>query len=119
MFISICRAKIKGGVITAKELYYDGSISIDLDILQKAGIRGGDMVEVLNLYNGARISTYIIEGTAGSGEISPNGPAARFFEVGDAVTILATALVSMEERNSFSMKIISLDKENRIIYKEA
>ncbi len=98
MLYPVCRVKIKGGTVTDKNLHYDGSITISGDILRAATIQHGDMVEVLNLNNGARITTYVIEGKENKGEICLNGPAARFFEKGDSVVILAVCYVDEEER---------------------
>ncbi|HOK79763.1 MAG TPA: aspartate 1-decarboxylase [bacterium] len=115
MIYPICRTKIKGGKVTGKKLYYDGSITIARDILRAADLQRGDMVEVLNLNNGARITTYIIEGPEKTGEICLNGPAARFFEEGDEVVILGICLVTASERKKIKMKVISLTNNNLTI----
>jgi aspartate 1-decarboxylase len=111
----MCRVKIKGGRVTGKELNYNGSISIDAQILERSDLVPGEMVDVLNLSNGARITTYIIEGRRGTGEISLNGPAARFFEIGDEIVVLCTCLVDSKERENWNMRVISLSNGNREI----
>lgn len=114
MFYPVCWVKIKGGVVTDKNLYYEGSITISSDILKIAGIKAGDMVDVLNLNNGARITTYVIEGQE-KGEICLNGPAARFFEKNDKIIILAVCFVTEQERKKLKMKIVSLSDSNLTI----
>jgi len=114
MYRMMCRCKIKGARVTDKNLRYEGSITIDKTILKKAGLIPGEMVNVLNLNNGARISTYIIEGTENSGTMCLNGPAARLFEIDDEIIILGISLV--EEGKSLEgwhIKIVELDDNNR------
>lgn len=118
MLYPVCRAKIKGGIVTDKNLYYDGSITISRDILKAAEIQPGDMVEVLNLNSGARITTYVIEGTEKKGEMCLNGPAARFFEKGDEIIILAICYATEQERKKMKMKLISLSDRNLTIKQE-
>lgn len=108
------RCKIKGGKVTDKNLYYEGSITIDKKIIEEADILPGEMVYVLNLNNGARIFTYVIEGEENSGTICLNGPSARFFEVGDEVIILGISLVEEKEIKNFRMKLIKLGEKNKI-----
>ena len=108
------RCKIKGGKVTEKKLYYEGSITIDKTILKEAEILPGEMVYVLNLNNGARVFTYVIEGEENSGIICLNGPAARFFEIGDEIIILGISIVNENELKDFKMKIITLGEKNKI-----
>ncbi len=115
MLYPVCRAKIKGGKVTGKNLYYDGSITISSEILEAAGIVAGDIVDVLNLSNGARITTYVIVENKKKCEIFLNGPAARFFEIGDQVIILNISLATEQERNKTKMKVVSLSEKNQIV----
>ncbi|MCM8804818.1 MAG: aspartate 1-decarboxylase [Candidatus Omnitrophica bacterium] len=108
------RCKIKGGKVTDKNLYYEGSITIDKKIIEQADILPGEMVYVLNLNNGARVFTYVIEGEENSGVICLNGPSARFFEVGDQVIILGISLVEEDRVKDFKTKIITLSEKNKI-----
>ncbi len=110
----MARCKIKGGKVTDKNLYYEGSITIDKKIIKEADIFPGEMVYVLNLNNGARIFTYVIEGEEDSGIICLNGPSARFFEVGDEIIILGLSFVEEEKVRNFKMEIIELGEENKI-----
>ena len=110
----VTRCKISGGKVTDKNLYYEGSITIDKKIIDEANIYPGEMVYVLNLNNGARIFTYVIEGEENSGTICLNGPSARFFEIGDEVIILAISIVNENELKDFKMKKIILGEKNKI-----
>ncbi len=118
MLYQVCKTKIKGARVTDKKLYYDGSITIPKDILKAAGIKAGDIIDVLNLNNGARITTYVIEGK-NHGEICLNGPAARFFEVGDEIIILQVCFMTQKKRERSRLNVISLSEKNEIITVEA
>ncbi len=115
MYRCMCRCKIRGGRVTDKNLYYEGSVTVDKQILDEAGILLGEMVYVLNLSNGVRISTYTIAGEPNSGTICLNGPAARYFEKGDEVIILAVSFVEEKElQQKWDMKVVKLGDNNRI-----
>lgn len=114
MYRWMCKSKIKGGKVTDKNLYYEGSITLDKKIIEASSLIPGEMVYVLNLNNGARISTYVIEGQENSGVICLNGAAARFFEIGDEVIILSSAFLDEEEIKNYSMKIIELGENNKV-----
>lgn len=114
MLISFCKSKIGHATVTEAELWYEGSISVDEDLLQTVDIIPGEKVQVLNINTGARFETYAIKAPAGSGKICLNGPAARLGVVGDLVMILSYGLVEQEKARSMEMKIIHLDKENKI-----
>jgi len=83
------KSKVQYAVITELELYYQGSITIDEDIIDESDLRIGEKVDVLNLNNGIRFDTYVIKGKRGSGVICLNGPAARLGVKGDKVIILS------------------------------
>ena len=114
MLLTFCKSKIAHGCISEAQLYYEGSITIDEDLLKAVNILPGEKVEVLNINNGSRIETYAIAGKAGSGQICLNGPAARCGFVGDKVIILSYALLEPKEAKNFKTKIIYLDENNRI-----
>jgi aspartate 1-decarboxylase len=116
MLIELCKSKIAHARITEADLFYEGSITIDSHLLKAVNILPGEKVEVLNINNGNRFTTYAINGKAGSGEICLNGPAARLGLVGDKVIVLSYALMEPEEARSFQMKLIHLDENNRIKY---
>ena len=93
MMISVLKSKVAYATITGRELFYVGSITIDSDVMRQAGIRVNEKVQIVNLNNGERLETYVIEGEAGSGVFALNGPAARKCEVGDQIFILSYAMI--------------------------
>ena len=114
MYIEVIKSKIAYGRITEAELFYEGSITIDKDLIQAVGIVPGEKVEVLNVNNGNRFTTYVIEGESGSGVLCLNGPAARLGLVGDQIIVLSYAMVTPEEAESLIPKIVHLDGDNKI-----
>jgi len=114
MLITFCKSKIGHARITEAELYYEGSITVDEDILKSVDILPGEKVEVLNLNNGSRIETYAIAGKAGSGQICLNGPAARAGCVGDKIIILSYALMDPQEARTAKTRLVYLDEQNRV-----
>ena len=109
------KAKIHRGVITGAELDYEGSISIDKSLLEAAGLFPYEKVQVVNLNNGQRFDTYVIEAKAGTGEICLNGPAARLGQKGDLVIIIAYCSVDPDEIPHHVPKIVKVDKHNKVI----
>ncbi|MBF0510976.1 MAG: aspartate 1-decarboxylase [Candidatus Omnitrophica bacterium] len=114
MFIEVLKSKIGHALITQAELHYEGSITIDADVLKAAGILPGEKVHVLNENTGDRLETYVIAGNPGSGVICLNGPAARQGYVGDPLIILSYALVEPGEAKGFQPKVVYLDAKNKI-----
>lgn len=108
------KSKIHRVTVTQAELYYEGSITVDKDLLEAADILPYEKVQVLNFNNGSRLDTYTIEGTAGSGTICLNGPAARFGSVGDEVIIVSYIQVPEENIRKFKPKVVLVDKKNKI-----
>src|SRR5690349_14922682 len=97
MLIQICKSKIAHARITEAELRYEGSITVDLNILDAVGIIPFEKVEVLNLNNGNRFETYAIAGKRGKGDFCLNGPAARLGLVNDEIIILSYAFAEPDE----------------------
>lgn len=114
MLIEIVKSKIHRAVVTAAELHYIGSITIDEDLMDASGIIENEKVQVVNINNGERLETYVIKGKRGSGEVCLNGPAARKVQPGDIVIIIAYALMDAERAKSFVPSIIFPDGENKI-----
>ena len=114
MFIEVLKSKIGHATITQAELHYEGSITIDSDILKAVGMIPGEKVHVLNENNGNRLETYVIAGNPASGVICLNGPAARHGYVGDRLIILSYGLAEAEEARRFVPKIVYLDAKNKI-----
>lgn len=104
------KSKISGGVVTAKKLHYEGSITVDARVLRAAGILPGEQVHVLNGSSGARFETYAIAGRAGVIEL--NGPAARLGEPGDEVIVLAYG--AFRDGENCRPRIVRLRSGNRL-----
>lgn len=114
MFIEVLKSKISQASITETQLHYEGSITIDSDVMAAAGLIPGEKVHVLNENTGARIETYTIAGRPGSGEICLNGPAARHGYLGDKLIILSYALVEAAQAKTVRAQIVRLDEHNKI-----
>ena len=108
------KSKIHRATVTGVELEYEGSISLDQDLLDRAGILPGEQVHVLNLSNGNRLITYAISAPRGSGTVMLNGPAAHKGAVGDRVIILTyCALGDEEAQETHKPRVIVVDENNR------
>ncbi len=107
--------KIHRATVTEANLEYVGSITIDKALLTASGIKKNQKVEILNINNGERFSTYVIEGKENSGIICLNGAAARKAQVKDKIIIVAYALLNDEEQKNFSPKIAHVDDNNKLI----
>lgn len=114
MLIEVCKSKIGHATITQAELHYEGSITIDEDLMKAVDLVAGEKVEVLNINNGNRFTTYVIKGEPSSGVICLNGPAARLGVVGDKIIILSYGQLEQSEASNYAMKIIHLDDHNKI-----
>jgi aspartate 1-decarboxylase len=114
VFIQFCKSKIAYAHVTEAELFYEGSITIDEDLLEAVNIIPGEQVEVLNVNNGNRFCTYAITGPRGKGDICLNGPAARQGVIGDQLIILSYASMTPEEARGYTMKIVHLNDSNKI-----
>jgi aspartate 1-decarboxylase len=108
------RAKLHRATVTEADLHYEGSCGIDADLLQAADMREFEKIELYNVNNGERFSTYIIPAPRGSGAISLNGAAARKAHVGDLLIICTYAPMSEEEARRYSPRIVLLGDGNRI-----
>lgn len=111
----MCKSKIHRATVTATDLNYEGSIAIDLDLIEKADILPGEQVQVVNLNNGERIETYAMAGEPGSGIICLNGAAARHAEPGDRIIIMSFALMDDETAKNNRLKIVFVDEKNKIM----
>lgn len=107
------RSKIHRATLTGTELDYEGSIAIDRDLIEAAGLLPGEQVHVLNLSNAARLVTYVIEAPAGSGTMLLNGPAARLGAKGDKVVIIAYGAFDEDEARKYKPVIVHVDDQNR------
>ncbi len=107
------KSKIHTATITGLQLYYEGSVTIDQEILDQADILPGEQVQVVNLNNGERFISYTISGERNSGVIELNGPAARLAAIGDRIIIISYAMVDDQEAPTFTPRILFLDTDNR------
>ena len=114
MIRKLLRSKIHRAVVTDANLEYEGSITIDSDLLQQADMAEYEQVQIVNLNNGARFETYIISGEASSGEIQLNGAAARLAHPGDRIIIMAYGLVEERDLEDWKAKVLLLDTGNRV-----
>jgi aspartate 1-decarboxylase len=114
MLRSMCKSKIHRATVTAADLNYVGSITIDADLMAAADLLEFEQVHVVNVNNGARFETYVIAGEPGSGEICVNGAAARLAHRGDKVIIISYAQYRQEELEEYRPVFIFVDEGNRI-----
>ncbi|MFC1807411.1 aspartate 1-decarboxylase [Candidatus Omnitrophota bacterium] len=110
----IYKSKLHNATVTDANLNYEGSITIDSELLKSADIFPGEKVQIVNLNNGTRVETYVIEGQPKSGTICMNGAAARWAQPGDKVIIISYCLVESREASTFNSKVILLDDKNKI-----
>lgn len=115
MFIEVLKSKIHRVKVTDADLSYVGSITIDRDLIDAANFVVGEKVQVVNINNGIRLETYIIEGKRGAGEVTLNGPAARKVQKGDIIIIIGYAQMEFEKAKKFKPTIIFPDENtNRL-----
>lgn len=114
MFLTMLKAKLHRATVTRCELDYEGSISIDRDLLDRAGILPFEQVDVLNINNGERFTTYALEAPRGSGEIGINGAAARKAQVKDKVIICAYVQVPAEQARNYAPNVVLLSEGNAV-----
>lgn len=112
MLIELLKSKIHHAVITEAHLHYVGSLTLDEDLMDAAGLLEHEKIQVVNVNNGERLETYLIKGKRGSGVVCLNGPAARKGAVGDVVVILAYAAMTPEEARLHQPKLVFPTKEN-------
>jgi len=113
MQLTLLKGKIHRATVTQCDLNYEGSISVDATLLERSGILAHEQVDVLNINNGERFTTYAIAAPAGSGTIGINGAAARLAQKGDLVIIVAYARMEEAEAKSFVPRVLLVDGHNR------
>lgn len=114
MELTMLKSKIHRATVTQAELDYVGSITIDIDLLNASGIREYEQVQIVNINNGARFTTYTIAGEPGSGLICLNGAAARHVQVNDKIIIMCYAVLNETEVESHKPLVIFVDENNKI-----
>ncbi len=113
MQVTLLKAKLHKVRVTQVELEYEGSCAIDSDLLEASGILEYEQIQIYNLENGERFTTYVIRGEAGTGMISVNGAAAHKASVGDRVIICAYASMPLQQASSFKPELVYVDADNR------
>ncbi len=114
MEIEILKSKIHRATITEANLHYVGSLTLDENLMQAAGILEFEKIQVVNVNNGSRLETYAIKGKAGSGVCCLNGPAARQGAVGDVVIVISYARIPYEEAKNFTPKLVFPKEGNQL-----
>ncbi|WP_406135628.1 aspartate 1-decarboxylase [Streptomyces sp. NBC_01089] len=115
MYRTLMKSKIHRATVTQADLHYVGSLTIDSDLMKAADLLPGEKVDIVDIENGSRLSTYVIEGPAGSGVIGINGAAARLISPGDRVIIIAYATMTDEETAGFIPHVVFVDERNTVV----
>jgi len=115
MQLTMMKAKLHRASVTQADLHYEGSISIDSDLLDASGILPNEQVDVLNINTGARFTTYAIPAPRGSRIFGINGAAARLAQVGDRIIVVAYAQMAAETARQFVPNVVLLDENNQIM----
>ncbi len=114
LFRTMLKSKIHRAKVTQADLNYVGSLTLDASLMESADLLPGELVHVLDVTNGARLETYVIEGERGSGVVCINGAAARLIQPGDLVIIVAYGALSEDEARDCKPRVVFLDEANRI-----
>ena len=109
------KSKIHRATVTQADLHYVGSLTVSRDLMDAADLLPGERVDVVDINNGARLTTYVIEGPAESGVIGINGAAARLITVGDLVIIISYAVVDEDEARRIVPRVVYVNAANRIV----
>jgi aspartate 1-decarboxylase len=109
------KSKIHRATITSADLHYEGSLTVDQDLLDAADLLNYEEIQVVNVNNGARFTTYVISGERGSGVVQLNGAAARLGLPGDLVILIAYATIEDAEAERFTPRVVFVDEQNRIV----
>ncbi|MFA7762551.1 aspartate 1-decarboxylase [Streptomyces sp. NPDC048723] len=116
MFRTMFSAKIHRATVTQADLHYVGSVTIDRDLLDAADLLPGEKVAIVDVTNGARLETYVLEGERGSGVIGINGAAAHLVHPGDLVIIIAYQQVPSDAAKDFVPRVVHVDQDNRVVH---
>jgi len=114
MLSTYLKAKLHMGSVTQAELWYDGSCAIDADLLALSGMQPFEQIDIYNVTNGERFTTYVIVAEAGSGIISMNGATARKCQVGDRIIIASYGLFTEQEASEYKPKLVYLNPDNSV-----
>lgn len=117
MLLTLLKAKLHRATVTEANLNYTGSITIDKHLMEQSGILLHEKVQIVNINNGARFETYVIEGEINSGIICLNGAAARLVQPGDKIIVMAYVQMTPDEASGFEPKVFLLNDDNTILEK--
>ncbi|MEV7674028.1 aspartate 1-decarboxylase [Streptomyces sp. NPDC088752] len=115
MLRTLFKSKIHRATVTQADLHYVGSVTVDAELMEAADLLPGELVHIVDIDNGARLETYVIEGERGSGVIGINGAAAHLVHPGDLVILISYAQVEDAEARSFVPRVVHVDGDNRIV----
>src|ERR671911_1677007 len=116
VFRTMFKSKIHRATVTQADLHYVGSVTIDADLLDAADLLPGELVHIVDITNGARLETYVIEGERGSGVIGVNGAAAHLVHPGDLVIIISYAMVADADAKGIVPRVVFVDEANAILH---
>ncbi|GAA2681199.1 aspartate 1-decarboxylase [Streptomyces lunalinharesii] len=112
---TMLKSKIHRATVTEANLHYVGSVTVDRDLMEAADLLVGEQVHIVNVNNGARLETYVIEGEPGSGVICLNGAAARLVAPGDIVIVIGYATVDDAQARTLEPKVVFVDERNHVV----
>ncbi|GHA88172.1 aspartate 1-decarboxylase [Streptomyces termitum] len=115
MIRTIFKSKIHRATVTQADLHYVGSVTVDADLLDAADLLPGELVHIVDITNGARLETYVIEGERGSGVVGINGAAAHLVHPGDLVILISYAQMDDAEARGYVPRVVHVDGRNRIV----
>jgi len=117
MLISLMKSKIHRATITEADLNYEGSLTLDPLLMKAAGLYENEKVQVVNINNGSRLETYVIQGEENSGIVCLNGAAARLGAPGDLVILIFYAQMTEEEASQYKPIVVHVDEKNNVVNK--
>jgi aspartate 1-decarboxylase len=115
MLRTMMTSKIHRATVTQADLHYVGSVTVDRDLMDAAGLLEGEQVAIVDITNGARLETYVIEGPRGSGVIGINGAAAHLVHPGDLVILIAYGQLDEKELENYAPRVVFVDELNRVV----
>ncbi|MER7767945.1 aspartate 1-decarboxylase [Kitasatospora sp. NPDC096140] len=119
MLRSMMKSKIHRATVTQADLHYVGSVTVSADLMEAADLLPGEQVDIVDIDNGARLTTYVIEGPRDSGVIGINGAAARLISPGDLVILIAYGTVTDDEARDLKPRVVFVDGDNRIVSQDS
>ncbi|CAL9379345.1 Aspartate 1-decarboxylase [Streptomyces sp. enrichment culture] len=115
MLRTMFKSKIHRATVTQADLHYVGSVTVDAELMEAADLLAGELVHIVDITNGSRLETYVIEGERGSGVIGINGAAAHLVQPGDLVILISYAQVDDAEARSLRPRVVHVDADNRVV----